>query len=266
MKLTPAIHTPAFCTAPQVRRSEAKITPETNGAAGQLTLLFFLTKAELVNDILRNATITSLIKWTRFGLIVFIPCFVVPYAVVRARGVRTSEGVCVLFLQEVWFPAVFSVGSALLSFLLLFLFVRPLKEQAKKTATTNSVNSKAMTKTAGKNVRLTTVIVVCSTLSVIGTCVVTGLAATDVSKFGFVLLYSYASTVVDLAVCCFAARLMTNMWMPKTLRQRASSSQHPPHSQDSTNGTAVTPYQSRRLAPVRMLDAVEHDNAVQEPY
>jgi hypothetical protein len=225
-----------------------------------MTYFFFLTKAEIVNKVekKKDTFVYWLNRTTFWGVAMFIPCFVVPYAIIRARGVITGEGVCTLYLQEVWFPAFFIAGNIGLCSALLFLFVRPLMLTAAWALKNNASADEAlrMRYVAKKNMILAIVMAVFATLSVIGTCVVTALVNADMAAFDFVLIYSYASTIIDLTICNLCARAMTNLWMPPQVRGRicthlTSSIEGNSDNVTVSNNQAVSPHSSMRISPAR---------------
>jgi hypothetical protein len=231
-----------------------------------MTYFFFLTKAAIVNKVekRKDTFVYWLNKLTFWGVAMFIPCFVVPYAAVKARGVITAEGVCVLFLQQVWFPAFFIAGNIGLCSALLFLFVRPLNMTAAWVLQYNASADEAlrMRAVARKNMILASVMAAFATASVIGTCVVTALANADMVAYDFVLTYSYASTIVDLTACNLCARAMTNLWMPPILRNRVCNkltSSTEDHSDNLTpsNNQAISPPSSIRISPLRAGERTE---------
>jgi len=215
-----------------------------------MTYLFFIKKASLVSGFEKGVIFRRVGQLTKYSLLIFIPFFVVPVAISITRGITTAEGVCVLQISQLWFPALFIFGNIALSAALLFLFVTPLRHHARKTASVNTAVSKQMLRVANRNARLAYIMTIVATLSVVGTCIVTALSLQDQARYDYILMYSYTSTVIDLVISTICARMMTHLWMPSWIKPVNSSDQVSNVSSENAQGShRLSPYQ-----PSKVLD------------
>jgi hypothetical protein len=216
-----------------------------------MSYLFFVTKVDLVRGFERSKIYELTVKATRYGLLIFLPLFVVPTAAVITESIITPDGFCTLFITQLWFPALFIFGNAGLTFVLLFLFLMPIWQITKHDV--NEGNRKRMQKVARKNFYLTCFMTFMSSGSVVITCVATAFALANKDEYYWFLLSSYVTTALDLLICCVCARFMTNIWVPNGLKRmwmRSASSD-----QDNSD-----PSSHPRVDPSGRFPAQVHDS------
>lgn len=123
-------------------------------------MLFFAYRISFLGDLLQSKRYRLISNLTKAALIVLIPAYNIPNALLVFEGVVTKDGVCVLNVSVIWAPLVFIAMAFLLTFLMLYLFVSPLQVSL---AALNPVSAGKLKRVMARNIVLS-FISLCATI------------------------------------------------------------------------------------------------------
>lgn len=191
----------------------------------QALYAFFVVKVELVSGFERGYWYKKAILFIKFVVAVMVPFVLIPVNVISFHGeIDKTTGYCIHVCRDVYISGIFIVGNAFISFFLVFLFVEPIRQNAKNIANGGVGIKETLMKVVRINVKLCIITVVTTTMNAGLYFFINLLWKDDTNDYLFDL--TLITGLLDLTVNGACGKLMSFVWLPVKIRKWQQKENH----------------------------------------